>query len=42
MWNAAAMSLATSPRIAKLIDVVTSERQLVTKSFRLFMAGRGA
>jgi len=38
-WNAAAMSLAMSPRIAKTIDVVTSEMQLAMKSLLLSMVG---
>src|SRR5512138_2677586 len=37
MWKAALIALATSPRIAKDIDVVTSETALTVKSARLFI-----
>jgi uncharacterized protein YbjQ (UPF0145 family) len=39
IWNALLIGPATSPRIAKTIEVVTSETQLATKSLCLGMDG---
>src|SRR5260370_38940538 len=36
-WNAALNDDSTSPRMAKTMDVVSSDRQLVTNSLCLFM-----
>jgi hypothetical protein len=36
-WNAALSAGAISPRMANTIEVVTSDTQLATKSFCLFM-----
>ena len=37
IWNALLIGPATSPRIAKTIEVVTSDTQLATKSLFLFI-----
>ncbi len=36
-WKSTVRASAMSPRIENIIDVVTSETQLATKSLRLFM-----